>query len=136
MVSAAALKDRIAAAKGKVLVINFWATWCPPCINEMPELAKFYSAYKDKLVFISISADHPETIEKNVRPFLAKMSLPFPIEVVSEADPGIVSETLGIENWVGGLPATFVYDAAGNLHKEWYEEVTQETLRSVVDPLL
>lgn len=57
--------------EGKVVLINFWATWCPPCIAEMPSLQALYNDYKDKVVFLLVTSDSSEVVEnfKNKRGF-------------------------------------------------------------------
>ena len=101
--------------KGKVVLINFWATWCKPCVKEFPELVKLYNNYKDKnfqLVFIS--ADVPEEIESKVVPFLKSQNVDFvsyynnfdkPEELINYID----------KNWEGAIPSTYVYDKEGNM---------------------
>lgn len=100
--------------KGKVVLINFWATWCKPCVKEFPELVKLYKDYKDKdfrLVFIS--ADVPEEIESKVVPFLKSQNVDFvsfynnfdkPEELINYID----------KNWEGAIPSTYIYDREGN----------------------
>ena len=57
----AALKKIVAAQKGKVTIVNLWATWCGPCVEEFPDLVKLHNAYKAKgLSFISVTIDEPE----------------------------------------------------------------------------
>ena len=50
--------------KGKVVFVNFWATWCPPCIAEMPSLQALYNDYKDKVVFLFVTSDNFKTVEE------------------------------------------------------------------------
>jgi peroxiredoxin len=90
---------------GKVVLVNFWATWCPPCRKEMPDLDALYRKFKDKgLVVLAIS---DEEMAK-VKPFLAERSLAFPILL----DPGRkINELFRIE----GIPKTFIYDREGKL---------------------
>jgi peroxiredoxin len=90
---------------GKVVLVNFWATWCPPCRKEMPDLDALYRKFKDRgLVVLAIS---DEEIAK-VKPFLAEQNLSFPILL----DPGRkVNEMFRIN----GIPKTFIYDREGKL---------------------
>jgi thiol-disulfide isomerase/thioredoxin len=124
-------------ALGQVAVVNFWATWCPPCVHEMPELAKFYNQYKDKgVVFLSISADSESDLnEGKVAAFMREHELPFEARVITSRDPSSFSVILKTE-WSGTLPATFVYGPDGALAKAWEGEVTADDLAQVVDPLL
>ena len=61
--------------KGKVVFINFWATWCPPCIAEMPSIQKLYDDYNDKVVFLLVTNDRFGTVEK----FKSKENYNFPV---------------------------------------------------------
>src|SRR6202163_4583810 len=91
--------------RGKVVVVNFWATWCPPCRREMPDLETLYKQFKDQgLVILAISDEDGS----KVRPFVAEQKVTYPILL----DPGRkVNELFQIE----GIPKTFVYDRSGKL---------------------
>ena len=91
--------------RGKVVVLNFWATWCPPCRKEMPDLEALYRQFKDQgLVILAISDES----ENKVRPFIAEQKVTYPILL----DPGRkVNELFQIN----GIPKTFVYDRNGKL---------------------
>ncbi len=91
--------------KGKVVLVNFWATWCPPCRKEMPDLEALYQEFKGKgLVVLAVSDEDRAKVE----PFVAEKKYTFPVLL----DAGRkVSEQLRIE----GIPKTFLYDRAGKL---------------------
>ena len=68
----------LSALRGKTVVVNFWSTWCPPCIEEMPMFNEVQGQWKDKgVVFVGIAADQAE----NVKPFLKKTPVSYPIVV-------------------------------------------------------
>jgi peroxiredoxin len=91
--------------RGKVVVVNFWATWCPPCRKEMPDLETLYKQFKEQgLVILAISDEDAGKVE----PFIAEQKVTYPILL----DPGRkVNELFQIE----GIPKTFVYDRTGKL---------------------
>ena len=91
--------------RGKVVVLNFWATWCPPCRKEMPDLETLYQQFKEQgLVILAISDEDAG----KVKPFIAQQKVTYPILL----DPGRkVNELFQIE----GIPKTFVYDRNGKL---------------------
>jgi peroxiredoxin len=91
--------------RGKVVVLNFWATWCPPCRKEMPDLEALYQQFKDQgLVILAISDEDAG----KVKPFIAQQKVTYPILL----DPGRkVNDLFQIE----GIPKTFVYDRTGKL---------------------
>ena len=91
--------------KGKVVLVNFWATWCPPCRKEMPDLQALYDKYKDQgLVVLSISDEDAA----KVAPFIAERKISYPVLL----DRGRkVNEAFVVE----GIPKSFVYDREGKL---------------------
>jgi peroxiredoxin len=92
--------------KGKVVMVNFWATWCPPCQKEMPDLEALYNQYKDDgFVILALSQD--DETEK-VAPFIAERKITYPIFL----DPG---QKIGKLFEVDGIPKSFVYDRNGKL---------------------
>lgn len=100
-------KLRLASFQGKPLVINFWATWCPPCVEEMPLLDRFYRENSAKnWNVIGLAVDRPES----VRHFLAQHPVAFPIGLVS-FEGFDLGRLLG--NVSGSLPFTVVVDATG-----------------------
>jgi thiol-disulfide isomerase/thioredoxin len=100
-------------AKGNVLLLNFWASWCKPCVSEFPELVKLYKNYKDKgfqLVFISL--DDATDIDKAVKPFLEKQGVDFTTYYNKFAKPEDLIDYID-KNWQGGIPSTYIYDKSG-----------------------
>ena len=92
--------------RGKVVAVNFWATWCPPCRKELPSMQHTYEAYKDK-GFEILGVNVGENWD-TVAPFLGNFSLTYPI--LFDTDSTI------IEQWnVLGLPSTFIIDKKGNI---------------------
>jgi thiol-disulfide isomerase/thioredoxin len=103
------------SAKGKVLVLNFWATWCGPCVAEFPELVALDAKYRDKGVkFVGITADEPEDVKPKVIPFIKKHQVKFDIIRQDTDDPEEMMSQI-IKDWNGVIPATFVYDKKGGL---------------------
>lgn len=92
--------DRV---KGKVVIINFWATWCPPCIAEKPSFQELYDDYKNKVVFLFITTDTPD----KVKAFKEKYNSTLPIYYQKSAAPAVLfSES---------IPASYVIDKKGNI---------------------
>lgn len=135
MVSVQRVADLIKQGNNRVVVVNFWATWCAPCVEEMPELAAFYREYKDRLTFLSVSVDDPSVLDDGkLASFIKKLDLPFHIHLLDDRDPEAMGSSLGLE--FNTIPVTLVYDRSGALSKIWEEEVTSAKLKEVVEPLL
>jgi peroxiredoxin len=102
--------------RGKVVLVNFWATWCPPCRKEMPDLETLYGRFGSKgLVVLGISDEEANKIE----PFIRERKVSFPVLL----DPGRkVNEMFVVE----GIPKSFVYDREGKLVAQSIDMRTQK----------
>jgi thiol-disulfide isomerase/thioredoxin len=135
-VSVPQIKKAIADRKGKVVVVNFWATWCAPCVAEFPDLVKLQSAYKDKdVVVISISANDVSEIKPDVLPFLTKSKAYFDNYLIKATDPDVFINAFD-PKWQGDIPRTFVYDKRGILSDELAGMQTYASFRAAVDKAL
>ena len=102
-------KFKLAAAQGKVVLLHFWATWCPPCTQEMPKVNALYNAMKDRpFELVAVSVDENK---KDVDAFKGKMKLDFPIYF----DP---SENLTDTYGTFGLPESYLIDPSGKIVKK------------------
>ena len=103
--------------KGKVVLVNFWATWCPPCQKEMPDLEALYNRYKDQgFVILAISEDEDTA---KVGPYIAEHKISYPILL----DLGAKVNTLF---QVEGIPKSFVYNRDGQLVAQSIDMRTQK----------
>lgn len=122
-----------ADSAGKVLLINFWATWCAPCIAEFPEFVKIDQEFRDKGVrLISISTDEKSDLEKMVIPFLKKQKATFEAFLSDADDPQELIDVVD-KNWSGALPATFVFDKKGKLSYTKYGIIDRQELLKELD---
>ena len=115
-------KHSLKNLRGKVVLVNFWATWCPPCRKELPDLETLYSRFQNQgLVILAISDEDAG----KVKPFIAARNIQFPILL----DPGRkVNELFQIE----GIPKSFVYDRGGKLVSQ---SIDMRTMRQFLEML-
>ena len=122
--------------KGKVSIVNLWATWCPPCVAEIPHLSEFYREMDpEKVAFTAISLDDPQSAEKVVPLFQQKKKVPFDILVLKEPDIDALGKLLN-KQLSGSIPNTLVYNSQGKLVKFWEGGISKSDLEGVVKPLL
>ena len=121
---------------GKVLLINFWATWCAPCVAEFPEFVMIDKDYRSKGVrMVAISTDEKSDIEGAVVPFLKKQKAEFESFLSDADDPQLLIDVVD-KNWSGALPATFVFDKQGKLVFTKYGIIDREELLKVLESAL
>jgi thiol-disulfide isomerase/thioredoxin len=122
----------LSGLRGKVVVVHFWATWCPPCITEMPALEAFYRRYRDRgVAVIALSEDRTRDIPE-VRKMMHHMDMSYPVAMAHQASANSFGDP-------GELPVTYVLDAAGNVRatlRPDTQPLTEASLARAVDPLL
>jgi thiol-disulfide isomerase/thioredoxin len=115
------------ALQGKPLLINFWATWCPPCVDELPLLERFYQQNRSKsMQIVGLAADKPEA----VRTFLKKSPLTFPIGIIDLSGIAL-SKIWG--NLAGGLPFSVILAANGQVMQRKMGKLTEDDLKTWLD---
>jgi thiol-disulfide isomerase/thioredoxin len=127
--NAAGTQLALASFKGKPVVVNFWASWCGPCVKEMPTLAALHREYEKKgITFIGLGVDS----EKNVNAFLQKVPVDYPIYI---AGFGGADLARSFGNNAGALPFTVVIDAKGVIRSTKLGEVDPKELKATLDAL-
>lgn len=125
----------VAGFRGKVLLVNFWATYCVPCRKEMPELVALQGRLAAKgFQLVTVTADELEQ-EPQAKAFLDKTKVPAPayIKRAKDDDKFITSVD---QKWSGALPLSILYDRQGNRVKLWNGEVPMKELEAAVAKLL
>ena len=114
------------AFKGKAVIINFWGTYCPPCVREMPLIQSYYDQYKDQgLVVLGVNENDPLVTAKA---FVRQYKLTFPILM----DKDTVRKQFGVTAY----PSTFFIDRDGDIQAIKEGEVNEAYLRRIVDRIL
>jgi thiol-disulfide isomerase/thioredoxin len=116
--------------QGKLLVVNFWASWCPPCVEEMPELQKLQGEFSQQnVLFVGIAIDSPS----NVREFLKKTPVSYPI-AMGGMDGSQIYKALG--NSQSALPYTVVINPSGMAIYQKLGKIDEEELRKAIKAAL
>ena len=113
----------LTAYKGKWVLVNYWATWCPPCQEEIPDLIALHENKKNNLVVLGVAMDYRSA--KEVTDFADGLLVDYPIvlgtpEVVRQIGP------------VQGLPTTYLYDPEGKLVAQQVGAITREAVESFI----
>ncbi len=120
----------LAQHRGKVLVVNFWATWCPPCREEIPVFVEAQDQFGPQgLQFVGIALDDPA----QVAGFARKFGVNYPILIGGLKEAETLRE---LGNSGGGLPYTLVYDRAGQLQAKILGGLDKARLESLIAPLI
>jgi thiol-disulfide isomerase/thioredoxin len=123
-------KTRLSQFQGRIVVLNFWATWCGPCKEELPRLGKLAQQYsKDNIVFVLVSIDEQKKLP-SVREFVAQQRVALPVWVGSSPEQ---LEDLSGTNIV---PATLIVDQKGEVVRAINGEAREEDVKQAVDWLL
>ena len=116
--------------QGKVLVVNFWASWCPPCVEEMPTLDQVSKEYAAKnALFVGIGIDSPS----NVREFLQKTPVSYPI-VIGGLEGSNLAKQMG--NTQGALPYTVIISPSGKSSFTKLGKISEDELKKAINGTL
>jgi thiol-disulfide isomerase/thioredoxin len=113
--------------KGKVILVNFWATWCPPCVAEMPSLQKLYNDYGDKVDFVLVTYDDKE----KVRNFLSENNYSFPVYFERNNRPVSLASN--------SIPTTYLIDKKGVIiikeigAADWNSSISRNTINGLLE---
>ena len=112
--------------KGQVIVVNFWATWCPPCVAEMPSFQKLYNAYGDKIVFLFVANDEPDRVSD----FITDKNYELPVYYQETKVPDEMNSN--------SLPTTYIVDATGHIvaSKVGAADWNSNKVRKLLDKLI
>ena len=116
--------------QGKLLIINFWATWCPPCLKEIPEFIALQSEYAEQNVqFIGIAIDDPLLVED----YLSFIDINYPI-LIAETEGSSLSQKLG--NIINAIPFTVIVNQQSQIVFRHPGELSKQKLRELIEPLI
>jgi len=125
----------VASAKGKVVLIDFWATWCAPCRAEMPALVKLEAQLRARgFRLITVSSDEPEQ-ETDALRFLQKNGVPGPMYLKKVDDDDKFIRSVDAK-WSGALPALFLYDRNGRKVQNFIGETDIKVIEAAISKLL
>jgi len=114
----------LAAQRGKWVIVNYWATWCVPCIKEMPDISRFVAAHKDKVAAIGLA--YEDTDKADIQAFLARHPVSYPIaQVTLDQPPKDFDEPRG-------LPTTWLIGPDGKVAKRFVGPVTEASLGEAI----
>ncbi len=131
---AAGVMSAVRRPGARAVLVNVWATWCDPCVAEMPDLLKFYKAYQARgLRLVLVSADSRNDSEKVAR-FLGERGVQFTTYLKTGEDMAFIDAI--DKSWDGTLPTSLLFDGSGQRRRLWQGPVTYDALKKELDRVL
>ncbi|MFT4801649.1 MAG: thiol-disulfide isomerase/thioredoxin [Flavobacteriaceae bacterium] len=122
------LKPLLEKNDGKTYIINFWATWCAPCVKELPYFEKINQEYSDKNVeVLLVSLDFPKQVERKLIPFINKRKLKSEVVLLDDINENVWIKAID-KSWSGAIPATIIYNK--NNRKFYEQSFDYKTLKN------
>lgn len=117
---------KLSSLRGKKVIVNFWATWCPPCRQEMPEMEEFYSKHKNEGVeILAVNLTQAEKSRADVPEFIEEYGISFPILMDEKGKTGQLYN-------VSSIPATFIIDTQGVIQQEIVGPMTYNWMKKTL----
>lgn len=118
---------------GRPTIINFWASWCDPCKQEMPFLEAAYKEHKDQINFRMVNETSQDTLP-NIKKFMKQYKYTFPVILDQENEDG---QTIGTDYYqLLGVPTTFFIDSTGKITHKVVGEMSKEEFQDILDDVL
>lgn len=126
------LQKRLARPTDTTYVVNFWATWCAPCIKELPSFEQLRAANAGKKVkVLLVSMDYASQLDKKVKPFVKQRGLKSEVLLLNESDPNSWMDKLDAK-WSGALPFTLIINNKTKQRATFEQELTQAELTAAL----
>jgi thiol-disulfide isomerase/thioredoxin len=119
-----------------VYIVNFWATWCKPCVEELPYFEQVNQQYQhQKVKVLLVSNDFKKQIDTRLKPFIVNKKIRSTVLFMNESNPNDWINNVD-ESWSGAIPATMIICGSKNVHYFHEGEITAEQLERIIKPLL
>lgn len=130
------LQKRLSRNTDTTYVINFWATWCAPCVKELPYFEQVNTTFaKQKVKVLLVSMDYASQLDKKVKPFVLKRGLKSEVVLLNETDPNSWMDKVD-SKWSGALPFTLMINNGKQKRASFEKEFTQPELTAAVQQFL
>lgn len=117
-------------------ILNFWATWCKPCVEELPEFEKLNATYaKQKVKVVLVSCDFRKQLETKVKPFIQQKSIKSTVVLMNESDPNTWIERVD-SKFTGAIPATLIINGKKDFRYFTEGQMTFNELQQIIKPLI
>ena len=134
--SAAEFRQLLKQHQGKVVLVNLWATWCAPCLKELPELAKLQEQYRDKgLVVLAVSLDEPDLLDTQVKRLARDRAAGLATYLQTEPDSDKFVSVVD-PAWAEIMPTNYLLDRTGKVHAKLTGGKSYAEFEAALKPLL
>lgn len=131
LITAKTLNQRLSQGKDTVFVVNFWATWCLPCVKELPYFEQLQAEFSNEpLKLLLVSLDFKSKLESNLMPFLRRLKIQSEVFLVNDPDQQLFIQEID-KNWEGNIPATLVVNTMRNRRQFVPNELTYDELVTI-----
>lgn len=115
-------------SKGKITIVNFWATWCPPCREEMPHMQSFYEKHHEEVEILAVNVTNMDDGRPAIEQFVQEHELTFPILLDESGEVGLTYEIMT-------LPTSYILDAEGRVFQKIIGAMDEQVMNELVEAL-